>query len=83
MLGYKSREGGKNYEFDALDKQQIVEWISLHLLVAWSEQQISGSHATEEKQLISKWIPLLNLQNNPVKFSELQKLRAAYRAGQP
>ena len=81
MLGYMSPKGGNNYEFEPSDKRKIVEWISAHLLVAWNDKQIADSHAIEEKQMILQWMPLLNLQNNPIKFYELQRLRAKCRAG--
>lgn len=82
MLGYRSPKGGRNYEFGNSDKQEIIRWINDYLLVVWNESAVSGSHRQTERALIQHFQPLLNIQNNPRKFAELQRLRAICRAGQ-
>jgi len=82
MLGYRSPKGGKNYRFAADDQAQVIRWIANKLRVAWSAEEIDGSHAASERDLIIRYAPLLNLQNNPKKFDELERLRAKCRAGQ-
>ncbi len=83
MLGYVSPKGGKNYEFAPDDKQRIIEWIGRHLLVAWHSEKLDQSHAVSERELIIRFMPLLNLQGNPLKLLELQRLRAICRNGEP
>lgn len=81
MLGYQSPRGGKNYEFAVQDKKQVVEWIADRLLVAWDVKPIDGSHVISEKALIRQYAPLLNIAGNPLKFRELERLRAICRTG--
>jgi hypothetical protein len=82
MLGYCSPDGGKNYRFAADDQARLIRWIANKLRVAWSVEAVDGSHAASERNLIARYAPLLNLQNNPKKFDELERLRAKCRAGQ-
>lgn len=83
MLGYKSPDGGRNYEFSYQDRQRVVDWIKEHLLVAWDSSPTTGSHLTGEKTLIRQHKPLLNIKDNPLKFRELERLREICRIGQP
>ncbi|WP_374529694.1 GIY-YIG nuclease family protein [Novosphingobium sp.] len=83
MLGFRSPVGGKNYEFSADDKQAVIKWICRNLRVAWTCEQVIGSHRESEKALIQNYTPLLNLLGNPRKFSELQRLRELCRLGMP
>ncbi len=81
MLGYRSPIGGRNYEFSASDKGAVVDWLCGNLSVAWTSQQIAGSHLKSEKVLIERHTPLLNIAGNPRKFGELQRLRGLCRQG--
>ncbi|WP_309752249.1 GIY-YIG nuclease family protein [Novosphingobium sp.] len=81
MLGYKSPKGGRNYEFSPGDKMRVIEWIADNLRVTWHAEVLKQSHRIGEQALINQFLPLLNLQGNPRKFSELSRLRAACRSG--
>ena len=81
MLGYRSPLGGRNYEFDSRDKATVVDWIASHLTLAWTTDPTEGSQRATEAQLIQTFAPLLNIQGNPRKFDELQRLRAMCRMG--
>lgn len=83
MLGYRSPTGGRNYEFAPADKAAVIAWISKHLRAAWSSDPAVGSHRTTEQALIRQFMPLLNLQGNPRKLAELQRLRGLCRMGLP
>lgn len=85
VRGYKPPPGsliGKsnqnNFQFSPCDKQRIVEWVKENLMVAW--QKFDARTANKlEVPLIHSIRPLLNLQNNPYRLSELKTLRAEAR----
>lgn len=81
MLDLRSPKGGRNYEFAPDDKQFVIEWIARNLRVIWRAETSTSSHFDSEQALIRLATPLLNLQGNPRKFSELSRLRAICRAG--
>jgi hypothetical protein len=81
MLGYRSPNGGKNYEFASADKARIVTWIMDHLQVSWDCRSQVGSHRDGERELIKQFAPLMNIQSNPRPFNPLKTLRALCRAG--
>lgn len=81
ILGYRPPAGSlvdkgnaRNFQFALQDRQAIIEWINVNLLVSWTE--FSGAHAVEETALIREHLPLLNLKDNPVALPELYALRA-------
>lgn len=82
MLGYRSPKGGRNYEFSAGDRQAVIDWILANLVVSWTSESVAGSHRESEAELIRRYMPLLNLQGNPAKLAELERLRALCRKGQ-
>ena len=82
MLGYRSPDGGRNYEVSSADKRRVTDGIAAHLLVAWRAGTIVGTHATAEEVLIHRYTSLLNILHNPRKSLELCVLRTVCRAGQ-
>lgn len=81
VLGYRPLAGSligkgnvRNYTFTPNDNRAIIEWINANLLANWID--FSGAHAVEESALIRKHLPLLNLQGNPARLTELTELRA-------
>jgi hypothetical protein len=62
-----------NYKFSLADQNQIIQWISTHLLVNWVT--FDGDFENTETMLILKHLPLTNAAKNPAKLSELAALR--------
>lgn len=80
ILGYLPETGSllgnrnkRNYKFSAQDSAGIIRWIEDNLEINF----IVHSENLEkiEESLIVKYVPLLNLDKNPVKLSELVELR--------
>lgn len=80
VLGFKPPKGSlrgkankRNYKFATADSEEIIEWINSNLLVKW----VTGVEDMESKEteMIRKFLPLLNIQQNPFALSELQQLR--------
>ena len=80
ILGYLPETGSllgnrnkRNYKFSAQDSAGIIRWIEDNLEINF----IVYSENLEkiEESLIVKYVPLLNLDKNPVKLSELVELR--------
>lgn len=81
LLGYRPPAGSlvdkgnpRNYQFAPEDRQAIIEWINVNLLVNWME--FDGACQAEETALIKEHLPLLNLKDNPAALRELSALRA-------
>lgn len=81
VLGYRPPKGSlkdkankKNYKFSRSDKMNIIEWINNNLVVNWIE--FNGNLEEIETKLIQKYLPLLNIDKNPIKLKELADLRA-------
>ena len=69
LAGKKNK---RNYKFSEPDEQEIISWINDNLQVSWVE---TNNPKAYEKQLIVKYLPLLNLDHNPVALPELSALR--------
>lgn len=84
ILGFRPPKGslyGKktnNYKFSSEDTRKIINWMYNNLLIKWiviADQDLK----IFEKSLITDFCPLLNIQNNPNKSFELEKLREECR----
>lgn len=80
VLGYlpesgslKERENKRNYKFSEHDSAEIIGWIEDNLEVNFVAH--SDNLEEIERSLIAKYLPLLNLDKNPVKLDELIRLR--------
>lgn len=84
VLGYRPEFGSligmknqNNYEFSEEDKQSIIEWIEQNIEVGWI--CISDNLNNLETELIHKFTPVINIDKNPAKVSELIQLREECR----
>lgn len=70
LLGYRNK---RNYKFSTQDSARIIRWIEDNLEINF----IVHSENLEkiEESLIVKYVPLLNLDKNPVRLSELVESR--------
>ena len=75
----RGKKNQNNYRFSGADRQQIVEWINLHICIRWYECNEPCNLATIEKYLIEQLGPLLNTRDNPRSFPQLKKLREECR----
>lgn len=80
ILGYLPETGSlseyrnkRNYKFSAQDSAEIIRWIEDNLEINFIAH--SENLGKIEESLIVKYVPLLNLDKNPVKLSELVELR--------
>lgn len=80
VLGYlpevgslKGRPNRYNYKFSEHDSAEIIGWIGDNLEVNFIAY--SDNLDEMEKSLIAKNLPLLNLEKNPAKLDELDRLR--------
>lgn len=81
VLGFKPVKGSlinkankRNYTFSPADKIKIIDWINKNLTVNWIE--FSGDIELFETSLIQRYLPLINLANNPAANRHLSDLRA-------
>lgn len=81
VLGYRPVKGSlsdkvnkRNYKFTKSDESEIIKWINSNLIVNWCEYQ--GDPDLLETELITKYLPLMNLDKNPEALQELRELRA-------
>lgn len=81
VLGYKPPIGSlannknkRNFKFRPADEAEIISWINSNLLVNWVE--CNNDISQLEAELIIKYKPLLNLEDNPQPVGELKRLRA-------
>lgn len=80
VLGYTPPPGSlvgmgnqNNYKFCAQDERKIIKWINDNLLVNWVP--MNEGLAEVEKDLLKKYLPLLNLAGNPEALNEVSELR--------
>lgn len=80
MLGYlpeagslKEHENRRNYKFSKHDSAEIIGWIEDNLEVNFATH--SDNLEEIERFLIAEYLPLLNLNKNPIKLPELKSLR--------
>ena len=80
MLGYLPPKGSlagkttRNYKFSPTNSEQIREWMRQSLLVNCLPVKKSAIE-TEEKRLIVKYSPLVNIKDNPLASEEIKKAR--------
>lgn len=67
------RKNKRNYEFSDDDTGAIRAWVNEHLSVRWVESAPAPS--ADERLAIGQLRPLLNIQHNPDRMVELQRLR--------
>lgn len=79
ILGYMPPKGslksGNNYHFDDNDTERIIKWMRQSLTVNYIVLD-DASLSSVEKQLITKYMPLVNIQHNPNASEELRRLRS-------
>lgn len=79
ILGYMPPEGslksGSNYHFSDDDTKRIIKWMRQSLTVNYIVLD-AASLDSVEKQLITKYMPLVNIQHNPNASKELERLRS-------
>ncbi|MBQ8366416.1 MAG: hypothetical protein IJX40_01620 [Alistipes sp.] len=79
ILGYIPPKGslksGNNYHFDDNDTERIIKWMRQSLTVNYIVLD-DASLSSVEKQLITKYMPLVNIQHNPNASEELRRLRS-------
>ena len=68
----------RNYKFSVQDSAEIIRWIEDNLEINFIAH--SENLGKIEESLIVKYVPLLNLDKNPVKLSELVELRRKCKA---
>lgn len=80
MLGYLPPKGSllnkinkRNYRFSKDDEHKIINWINMNLIVNWIE--FHGNVEDVESVLIPKYLPLLNLDMNPLRLDSIARLR--------
>lgn len=84
ILGFRPPKGslyGKktnNYKFSPEDTRKIINWMHNNLLIKWIPLEDWDLRAFE-KSLIEVFRPLVNIQNNPDKSFDLEKLREECR----
>ena len=80
MLGYLPLKGSlagkttRNYKFSHTDSEQIREWMRQSLLVNCLPVKKSAIEE-EEKRLILKYMPLVNIKDNPMASEKIKKVR--------
>ena len=81
VLGYRPAKGSlankankRNYKFLSSDENKIISWINSNLIVNWVEY--NDDFTAFETGLIQKYLPLLNIANNPAALQILSDLRA-------
>lgn len=81
MKKVKPLKRGNNFSFE--NSQEIVDWIKIHLWVSWQLIPDGESIEENEKILIKKHGPVLNIQNNLDKesyhYRHLKNLRGECR----
>ena len=77
VLGHSERvrplRAGRNFSFE--NAEEIARWIRTHLRVSWSVVP-DGALDAEEKTLIRRYGPMLNIQHNPHRIEVLKEGRA-------
>lgn len=81
LLGYTPPKGSlvgagniQNYKFTSSDETKIIQWINENLLINWILMDNGWNEL--ETQLILSEKPLMNIVKNPLKLTELSRLRA-------
>ena len=81
ILGCRPEEGSlnekknkRNYNFNHVDKQLIIDWINTNIMVNWV--CCDSDFEALETLLIKKYTPLMNLAKNPLKLKRLTELRS-------
>jgi hypothetical protein len=74
LVDYKNKN---NYEFSKEDAKAIIKWINANLIVNWV--YFDADFDGMETYLITKYLPLLNTDKNPIKLKELVALRKECR----
>lgn len=76
---YSEKYGKLLFRFSDFDSGKIADWIEENIVVNFAEY--GGDLETAEKTLIEKYIPLMNIRNNPEPVKELEALhKIAIRA---
>lgn len=80
ILGYRPQKGSLvnkankiNYTFSTNDEQKIIKWINDNLKVNWVDY--IGNLDIIETELITQYLPLINLAKNPQALPLLSKIR--------
>lgn len=78
ILGYMPPQGslksGRNYHFSDDDTERIIKWMRQSLTVNYIVLD-AASLDSVEKRLIVKYMPLVNIKDNPNASEELKRLR--------
>ena len=69
----EGKKNKKNYKFSKENRISIVRWIEDHLLINFVP--FDGDVESVETKLIQKYVPLLNIDKNPLKSEKLEELR--------
>lgn len=76
LVGNKNQN---NYKFDRSNTECITKWMKAHLSVRWV--RLRRELILEYERLaIDHFRPVLNIQHNPEKLAELERLRAKCRS---
>jgi len=85
ILGFVPEEGslvGKrnqnNYKFSSQNEQNIIQWINENLTINWVS--ITDHLNSIENELITQYLPLLNIASNPAALNEVKQLRHKCKA---
>lgn len=80
ILGYTPPKGSlmgmknqNNYKFSPKHQEEIIDWINKNLVINWVE--VDDNLNSIEKELLTTYLPLLNLAGNPRKLIEVSQLR--------
>ena len=77
MLGFSSVTPARNYKFSQADTNEITAWMDEHVSVSWTS--VVTSLNSDEKEVIRRFTPLLNIRHNPRAFTLLRQLRKRAR----
>lgn len=77
VLGHSERvrplRAGRNFSFE--NAEEIACWIRTHLRVSWRVVSVDAVDA-QEKALIRRYSPMLNIQHNPHRIEALKEGRS-------